>query len=50
METEMSVKDKLILSGVAAVVVLAGFASHHFWSCAVKFLQHLVASGLAGKF
>jgi hypothetical protein len=50
METEMSVKDKLILSGVATVVVLAGFASHHFWSCAVKLLQHLVATGLAGKF
>jgi hypothetical protein len=44
----MSLKDKFILSGVAAAVILAGFVSHHFWTCAVEFLQSLVAAGLAG--
>jgi hypothetical protein len=45
----MSVKDKFILSGVAAAVILAGFASHHFWACAVEFLQRLVAMSFFGE-
>jgi hypothetical protein len=46
METVMSVKDKLILSGVATAVILAGFASYHFWAYAVEVLQRLVATAL----
>jgi hypothetical protein len=45
----MSVKEKLILSGVATVVIFAGFASYHFWAYAVEVLQRLVATALVGR-
>jgi hypothetical protein len=40
----MSVKEKWFLVGGVAVAVVAGYASHHFWACAIDVLRHLVAA------
>jgi hypothetical protein len=41
----MSVKEKWLLVGGAAVAILGGYAGHHFWACAIDVLRHLVAAG-----
>jgi hypothetical protein len=43
----MSVKDKLLVLGVV-LVVAAGFLGHHYCSCAIQILQHLVAVSFIG--
>lgn len=40
----MSVKEKLMILGVALAIAV-GFLSHHYWACAVEVLQRLVAAG-----
>ncbi|MGA2419118.1 MAG: hypothetical protein ABSG69_03490 [Candidatus Acidiferrum sp.] len=43
----MSVKEKLLVLGVVLVVAV-GILGHHYWSCAIQVLQHLVAVSLVG--